>query len=224
MRRSSSEVGWASTVMAMFLAGSSDRWSWSEDALPPLAFCVHALVQDGLQVPPFDRHPGGDGGLRGRGLDAETWRTWVSAAVAAQGRLDACVREPDWLADRAALATLAAAASAPAALCPGTPELRAGLEELWVNYQPEGERWKRRMTSGPRGVRNRLTPHEQRWLWKALLPFHDRLPTISVFLVDYPTPVAMAVPPTTCLIAPGNASAEYVRQVVAAAEQLAAAR
>lgn len=132
-------------------------------------------------------------------------------------------REPDWLADRAALATLAAAASAPVTLCPGTPELRARLEELWVNYQPKGERWKWDMTSGPRGVRNRLAPHEQRWLWKALVPFHDRLPTISVFLVDYSTPIVMAVPPTTCLIAPSSASAEYVRQVLAAAEQLAAA-
>ncbi len=224
MRLSSSEVGWASTVIAMFPAGSSDRWFWSEDALPPLAFCVHALVHDGLQVPPFDRHPDGDGALRGRGMDAQTWRTWVSAAVAAQARFSARLREPGELAGRAALATLAAAASAPTALCPGTPELRTRLAELWADYQPAGERWKWRMTTGPRGARNRLTPHEQRWLWKALLPFHDRLPTISVFLVDYPSPLVMAVPPTTCLIAPDGTSAAYARQILAAAEQLAAAR
>ena len=78
------------------------------------------------------------------------------------------------------------------------------------------------MSSGPRGVRNRLKPHEQRRLWKALLPVHDRLPTISVFLVDYPVPVVMALPPTTCLIAPDDASAAYVGQVVDAAGQLAA--
>jgi len=208
----------------MFLAGSSDRWFWSEDALPPLAFCVHALVHDGLPVPPFDRHPQGDGDLRGRGLDAETWCTWVFAVVVAQGRLSVLVRESDRLADRATLATLAAAASAPAALCPGTPELRARLGELWVGYQPQAERWRWDLTGGPRGVRNRLAPHEQRRMWKALLPFHERLPTISVFLVDYPTPVVMAVPPTTCLIAPGGTSADYVRQVLAAAELLAAAR
>jgi hypothetical protein len=210
--------------MVMFLAGSSDRWFWSEDALLPLAFCVYALVHDGLVVPPFDRHPQGDGGLRGCGLDAERWRTWVSTVIVAHGRLSVRVHEPDRRADRAALATLAAAVSAPAALCPGTPELRACLAELWVDYQPQGERWKWDMTRGPRGVRNRLAPHEQRRLWEALLPFHGRLPTISVFLVDYPAPVVMAVPPTTCLIAPGSASVEYVRQVVAAAEQLAAAR
>lgn len=80
------------------------------------------------------------------------------------------------------------------------------------------------MTGGPRGVRNRLAPHAQRWLWKALVPFHDRLSTISVFLVDYPVPVVRAVPPTTCLIAPATGSADYARQVLAAAEQLAPAR
>ena len=96
--------------------------------------------------------------------------------------------------------------------------------ELWVDYQPEGERWKWDMTSGPRGVRNRLAPHAQRWLWKALVPFHDRLPTLSVFLVDYPVPVVMALSLAGCLIAPANASADYARQVLAAAEQVAAAR
>ena len=96
--------------------------------------------------------------------------------------------------------------------------------ELWVDYQPEGERWKWDMTSGPRSVRNRLAPHAQRWLWKALVPFHDRLPTISVFLVDYAAPVVVVVPPTTCLIAPASASADYARQVLAAAEQLALGR
>jgi len=212
-------------VVAIFLAGSNDRWHWSEDASPPLAFCVHALVHDGLQVPPFDRHPEGDQTLRACGFDAETWSTWVSAVVAAQDQLSARVRDPDWLADRAGLATLAATALAPAALCPGTPELQARLGELWVDYQPEGERWKWDMTSGPRSVRNnRLAPHAQRWLWKALLPFHDRLPTISVFLVDYAAPVVVVVPPTTCLIAPASASADYARQVLAGAEQLAAAR
>ncbi len=211
------------TVAAVFLAGSNN-WHWSEDASPPLAFCLHALVHDGLQVPPFDRHHDGDGALRGLGLDSETWRTWMSAVVAAQGRLNAGIREPDWRADRAGLATLAEAASAPATLCPGLPELQARLGELWVDYGPAGERWKWDMTTGPRGVRNRLTPHEQRWLWKALVPFHDRLSTISVFLVDYPAPVVMALPPTTCLIAPASASADYVRQVLAAAEQLVAGR
>jgi hypothetical protein len=211
-------------MVAMFLAGSNDRWHWSEDASPPLAFCVRVLVQDGLQVPPFDRHPEGDGTLRARGLDGETWRAWLSALVAAQDRLSGRVRAPDWATDRAGLAELVEAVSVPAARCPGMPGLRGRLEELWVDYQPIGARWKWDVTSGPRGIPYRLAPDDQRWLWEALLPFHDRLPTISVLLVDYPAPAVMALPPTTCLIAPADNSADYARQVVAAAGQLAAAR
>jgi hypothetical protein len=217
-------VSWASAVLALFRAGPSDGWFWSEDASPPIAFCVHALVQDGLRVRPFDRHPEGDGTLRARELDAHTWNAWLSAVVAAQSRLSGRVGAPDWPPDRAGLATLVEAASAPVALCPGTPELRVRLGELWVEYQPIGERWKWDLTSGPRGVRNRLAPGEQRWLWKALVPFHDRLPTLSVFLVDYPVPVVMPRPPATCLIAPADTSADYARQVLSAAELLAAAR
>jgi hypothetical protein len=217
-------VDWARAVLALFRAGASDGWSWSEDASPPISFCVHALVQDGLRVPPFDRHPEGDGTLRARGLDAHTWDSWVSAVVAAQRRLSGRVRAPDWPADRAGLAALVEAASTPAALCPGTPGLRVRLGELWTEYQPSVERWRWDLTSGPRGVRNRLAPGEQRWLWKALMPFHDRLPTLSVLVVDYPVPAVMALPPATCLIAPASVSADYARQVIAGAGQLAAAR
>jgi hypothetical protein len=50
-----------------------------------------------------------------------------------------------------------------------------------------------------------------------------RLPTISVFLVDYPVPVVMALPPTTCLITSGDGPEAYGRQVLEAVTQLSAA-
>ena len=213
-------------VAAMFLVGSGDRWHWSEDAFPPLDFCVQALVRDGLCIPPFDRHSDGDHGLRTLRLDASTWKGWVRAVLAQQATLSDVARHLDDDRDRGERRETALAAAdvlrRPGSLCPGSPELRTRLDELWTTYAPEGEAWRWRMSSGPRGVRNRLKPHEQRRLWKALLPVHDRLPTISVFLVDYPVPVVMALPPTTCLIAPDDASAAYVGQVVDAAGQLAA--
>ena len=64
---------------------------------------------------------------------------------------------------------------------------------------------------------------QQRALWNALVPFHHRLPTLVVFLVDYVEPVTMALPPTTCLIAPEDDPKEFGRQVVAAATALASA-
>jgi hypothetical protein len=65
----------------MFLAGSTDRWSWTEDAEPTVAFCVDALVHDGLRVPPFDQHPDGDGALREAGLDVPMWREWLMSVL-----------------------------------------------------------------------------------------------------------------------------------------------
>ncbi len=70
------------------LLGSSDQWHWSSDAFPPVAFCVRALVLDGLMVPPFDRHPDGDGGLREFGLDAETWSAWLAAVLRQHATID----------------------------------------------------------------------------------------------------------------------------------------
>lgn len=40
-------------------------------------FCVWVLEQDGLRVPPFDKHPDGDGSLQARGMTAENWLDWT---------------------------------------------------------------------------------------------------------------------------------------------------
>lgn len=209
----------------MFLSGSTDRWSWSEDVFESLAFCVHALVLDGLMVPPFDRQGDGNGALRQAGLDAHAWREWVEAVVRHHAALSAamgdfgCDRDREKL--RASLREASAALEATGSLCPGSTELQRLLNELWIAYQPLGDVWKRRMTMGD-SLRQRFGTREAGRLWTALLPFHDRLPTISVFLVDYPVPVVMALPPTTCLIAPGKDSKTYSRQVIDAAAQLSA--
>lgn len=47
-------------------------------------FCVWVLEIDGLHVPPFDRHPDGNGTLRARGMDASAWQEWVAMVVATQ--------------------------------------------------------------------------------------------------------------------------------------------
>lgn len=210
----------------MFLAGSADRWHWSEDAFPPVAFCVHALLHDGLKVSPLDQHPDGDGSLRELGLDALTWRQWLASVLGQQVTLSAVAKELGGDRDQAELRSTALAAAEvlrrPGSFCPGAPELQQRLDDLWAAYEPAGEAWKHRMTVGEEGDRRRLVPSEQRRLWQALLSFHDRLPTISVFLVAYPQPVVMPLPPTTCLIAPERDAGGYARQVVAAAGLLVA--
>ncbi len=208
----------------MFQVGSNDDWYWSEDAWPPLDFCVRALRLDGLPAAPFDQHPDGDRSLRDEGLDGAAWGAWVGAMAQAQGRLGAHVRNPEWRTDRATLAALSEAAWSPARMCPGTPALRARLDRMWTEYRPEGERWKQAMTMGKR--HDRVAPRHERWLWQALGPLRGRLATLSVFLVDYPTAAVMLVPPTTCLIAPEHSDPggeAYTRMVLRAAEELAAA-
>jgi hypothetical protein len=211
-------------VVALLLVDSADRWHWSEDASSAIAFCVHALVRDGLRVVPFDQHGEGDGSLRSLGLDAPAWREWVLAVLGAQTTLSDSTRQRTHDPEQRASALAAVQMlDRPGYLCPGAAALRERLDELWTAYAPLGEAWRQDITTGERGVRNRLSPHEQRWLWKALLPFHERLPTIAVFLVEYVTPVVMALPQTTCLVAPASASADYARQVLNATQQLAAA-
>lgn len=79
----------------MILGESTDRWFWSEDVDVAVDFCVRALRHDGLRVPPFDRHPDGDGSLRALGLDTGSWRRWLDAVLERLERLDAHIRQPD---------------------------------------------------------------------------------------------------------------------------------
>ena len=65
----------------------------------------------------------------------------------------------------------------------------------------------------------------QRKLWKALEPFHSRVPPLAVFFVHYPSPVMHVVPPGSLLLgdAGGDLSWEaYANTLVAGAEHLAA--
>ncbi len=192
-------------MAAMFLTDSDDRWQWSADVFPPLDFCVRVLRHDGLAVAPFDLHLDGDRSLRERGLEADSWRTWVASVVSARARIDELSRTSlarGWPAlelDQSGLAEAAEAMRRPSLLCPGSSQLRARLDELWADCEPEGNRWKRAMTLEQR--RDHLPPDARRWLWQALLPLHGRLATVSVFLVDYVQPVVMTVPPFACLIA-----------------------
>lgn len=68
-----------------------------------------------------------------------------------------------------------------------------------------------------------FAPRHERWLWRALMPFHERLPTLSIFLIDYPVPVVMTVPSVSCVIARDRSDPDgstYAQQVLAAAKQL----
>jgi hypothetical protein len=111
----------------------------------------------------------------------------------------------------------------PAGLCPGSSELRVRLEALWSGYEPAGTRWERSASLGKGGLVHRHLADGGAQIWKRLLPFHERLPTLHVYLVDYPAPAVLAVAPLTCVIAPATGDRHgFAGQVTSAAEALAA--
>jgi hypothetical protein len=74
-------------TIGMFNLEDTDPWSWRETDTTHISFPVWVLLQDGLRVPPFDRHPDAEGALRAAGLDAAGWRSWLDAMVALDVRV-----------------------------------------------------------------------------------------------------------------------------------------
>lgn len=208
----------------MFLAGSSDRWTWSIDVERSVDFCVYALRRDGLRVAPFDQHPDGDGSFRAAGLDAESWPAWLASVLDAHKRLNALSSADNRSqVDRQQIVEAFHSFSAPARLCWGSSELRARLEALWVEYEPVGRRWEESTSVGKGGRVGRHLADGGARIWKGMLPYHERLATLRVYLVDYPAPAVLTLPPLTCVIAPASADRDgFAGQVISAAGTLAA--
>jgi hypothetical protein len=66
------------------LKESETYWFFEKTFNGYVNFCVWVLQVDGLSVPPFNSHLDGDSVLRKRGLDAESWHTWLARVVATQ--------------------------------------------------------------------------------------------------------------------------------------------
>jgi hypothetical protein len=199
-----------------------EAWTWGEDAFPPLDFAVRALVDDGMQLGPFDQHAGGDGTLRAVGLTPETWLGWVSALVNLNSAMsDHATLMPGGLESQTLARGRATGEQmmAPWTLVPGTDELRARLRQMWDDYRNETRAWERPLPFADLGVR-RLSGRMGHALWKDLARFHDRLSTLTVFLVSYPSSAVVPIPPTSCLIAPESDPAAYADQVREAARSL----
>ncbi len=56
-------------------------WVFSHGYDRCIDFFVWVLEVDGLQVPPFERHPEGDRSLRSRGMTAQSWQSWLTKTV-----------------------------------------------------------------------------------------------------------------------------------------------
>ena len=65
----------------MQLLYSRNPWSLQYGPDPTINFCFWVLQVDGLRVPPFDQHQGGDGALRDLGLTEASWRAWFYGSL-----------------------------------------------------------------------------------------------------------------------------------------------
>lgn len=199
-------------------------WHWRETFSQRVAFCVWILQVDGLRVPPFVFHPAGDERLRGLGLDAANWRAWIEATVRAEDSLSEFLTLNDvrrlTSGQRAEIAALDDKREPPR-LWPGKSTLRSALEELWPRYEPIGEDWVRRVSGMKR--QSRLSPTEERRLWRELQPFRRGLTSLQVYPIDYAAPITLPVPPVSCVIAVGPhdpGGRIYADNVIRAAREL----
>ncbi|MEO6890099.1 MAG: hypothetical protein ABI456_12160 [Ktedonobacteraceae bacterium] len=234
----------------MHLLHSRNSWRYSQGSEPTVDFCLWVLQVGGLHVPPFDRHPDGDGSLRMLGLTADDWQTWFLRV------LDPTQRKRD------------------------VEQLRQLhlAEYLKISHEPDVEHLKRRYQAeylkistdpplppppefyhyqaswnGSNAVKNRLIELEEQYkqiasqrhewsgdvervlgreehkaatrLYDELKPYHNRIPPLNIYFAIYEHPLDYLVSPATLLITiqegqPGFQ--EFRERVLAAVAELVA--
>jgi hypothetical protein len=155
---------------------TGDSWWMSVGDRHDIDFAVWTLGQDGLLVPPFDKHGEGNGELRALGLDGETWEAWVSAMIATDRRPGSPGKPVD--------------------LWPGNSAVRQGLQGLWRAYGPisNGRALDHAMAAKPYQKMNSN-------LWRDLKPYHKRIPApLLIGFVSYPFPVEYMSAPATAIL------------------------
>lgn len=204
----------------MFRANTADRWHWSTDVGNGVDFCDWVLRADELRVPPFDRHPNGDGALRAAGLTAASWRPWLERVLDRNQRFQESVQGGAQPTRELGLSVHSAHPARP-----GDPAIGARLAALWPRYEARADAWKRLITGEARPTRPPVP--DARRLWAQLEPFRSRLPPMHVYLVDYPRAVLSVVPPVSAIVGAGAGVLDrsaYAAAVLRAAESLAAYR
>ncbi len=157
----------------------STQWSLHGDASIGINFCVWVLIADGLKVFPFDVHPTGDGKLQALGLNEQMWRSWFTETVLGQ-------RSP----------------ANPSLALIGTPSLRQRLQELWADYLPVANVWRRSAIGKSHLLMSSSV--DGKTLWHDLLPFQHSLPSLRIYYVDYPRVVSTVVPSVSVVLGLGG--------------------
>jgi hypothetical protein len=171
-------------------------WGYGIGYDPDTSFCLHALVADGLKVPPWDRHQGGDGRLQAVGLTAELWARWFKSVVHARIQNNALVlwpawqRSTEWPPSREALQD--------------PPEPPRALD-LWDGPEQVGEELRKipkppePVVAGPLHAGASRSGHPDP-LWDEIQRYRGQVPHFWVLLVPYPFMVVQALRPAAIVM------------------------
>lgn len=234
----------------MRLLHSRNSWYYREGSDPTVDFCLWVLQVDGLQVPPFDQHPGGDGSLRALGLTADDWQTWFLRVLDPTQREHdveqlrqlhlaeylkiANIPDMEQLKRRHQAEALKISTDPPLPPAPlfhlyqaswrGSSAVKNKLLELEARYQQT----ERQRDERSKEMERTLLRQEQKAatrLYDELRPYHHRIPPLNICLAAYPAPLDYLVAPATLLMTVQEGqpdSPEYRERVLAAVEELAA--
>jgi hypothetical protein len=174
----------------------SRGWQWMMQYDRALDFAVAELVEDGLLVPPFDKHPTRVGVLQKSGLTAAKWTVWSEKLAARVGR-----RASESQFD-------------PSIDCDGSAELKAELRRSWQRFAERD----REQAGQPRFSRSEVA----RTLRPMLNPsLSIGLPPLRICWIHYPGTVQTMPSPDVSLVSGYNeVDAKQVAEIVTfAAEQ-----
>jgi hypothetical protein len=209
----------------MYPVGTEKSWSFGHSFEMTVDFCVWVLEKDGLQVPPFNAHPDGDGTLRSAGLQAQEWRSWTARVVQLQSQeSQASVRREKTRPDPSSF--FIADAHNPPASWSGNVGVRKRLDELWEQYQPLSNMRSEWVPSLARPWVSVMHPLMHQ-LCNDFPPSNVRLPALVLYLVGYSQQVEYLVPPISLImtIVDGHIDLETFRlHVLHAAKSLAMAQ
>lgn len=236
----------------MRLLHSRNSWHYSQGSEPAVDFCLWVLQVDGLQVPPFDHHPEGDGSLRALGLTADDWQTWFLRALdPAQRKRDVeqlrqihmaeylkLAQEPDLehLGRRHQAEFLKISTEPPLPPPPefhsyhaswaGSTAINHKLIELEKQYKQIANQRQALVSTVEIALHQKeVTRKAATRLYDDLKPYHNRIPPLNICLAAYEYPLDYIVAPALLLITVQEGQPglqEFRERVLAAVAELAA--
>jgi len=209
----------------MRLLHSRNSWYYHQGSDPTIDFCIWVLQVDGLQVPPFDRHPAGDGSLREAGLTADNWLTWFLRVLDPEQRKQdeaqlqqlymaeylKVANEPDIEHFKRRYQAERRNGSADPPLPPpptfyhycaswmGDLAIKNRLLELEKQYTQNASQYSRAVGDVERALIRGERKAATR-LYDELKPYHNRLPPLQIYLVAYEYPLDYLLAPATLLV------------------------